>query len=118
VRVDADAKIKRLGGRVQVIQDRIAITKENRARLVEAIETALRFGKGQVNAIPISDHRPVRRSLGDESPITDHIPFSTGWHCAYCDLDICGLRPGFSVSTIHWEHVRSVVASVARFQST
>jgi excinuclease ABC subunit A len=89
VRVDADAKIKRLGGRVQVIQDRIAITKENRARLVEAIETALRFGKGQVNAIPISDHRPVRRSLGGgESPITDHIPFSTGWHCAYCDLDI------------------------------
>ena len=104
VRVDAaDPKIKRLGVRVQVIQDRIAITEENRARLVEAIETAVRFGKGHVNVIPISenaqrstpntqrrtDHRPVRRSLGEGgSPITDHIPFSTGWHCAYCDLDI------------------------------
>src|SRR5213595_1227481 len=52
VRVDADSKIKRLGARVQVIQDRIAISEENRARLVEAIETALRFGKGKVNVIP------------------------------------------------------------------
>src|SRR5262249_24029584 len=49
---DADPKIKRLGARVQVIQDRVTITGENRARLVEAIETALRFGKGQVNVIP------------------------------------------------------------------
>src|SRR2546423_5670990 len=102
VRVDTDPKIKRLGARVQVIQDRIAITEENRPRLVEAIETALRFGKGQVNVIPIAenaqrstDHRPVRRSLGEGgSPITDHIPFSTGWHCAYCDLDIRPPTPG------------------------
>jgi excinuclease ABC subunit A len=118
VRVDAaDPKIKRLGVRVQVIQDRIAIGDETRARLVEAIETALRFGKGQVNVIPISenaqratpkgfasrlsntqhrtDHRAVRRSLGEGgSPITDHIPFSTGWHCAYCDLDIRGPTAG------------------------
>src|SRR5262249_46230337 len=49
VRVDDEPKIKRLGARVQVIQDRIAITDENRPRLVEAIETALRFGKGKIN---------------------------------------------------------------------
>ena len=49
VRVDdPNPKTKRLGARVQVVQDRIAITGENRTRLVEAIETALRFGKGQV----------------------------------------------------------------------
>src|ERR1700726_4846113 len=48
VRVDADPKkVKRLGARVQVIQDRISITQENRPRLVEAPETALRFGKGK-----------------------------------------------------------------------
>jgi excinuclease ABC subunit A len=105
VRVDdADPKIKRLGARVQVIQDRIAITQENRKRLIEAIETALRFGKGQINVIPIpenaqrstldtqrsTDHQIVRRSLGEGgSQITDHcFPFSTGWHCAHCDLDI------------------------------
>src|SRR6266481_710540 len=33
VRADGDVKIKRLGARVQVIQDRIAISEENRARL-------------------------------------------------------------------------------------
>src|SRR5205809_150797 len=49
MRVDVDPKIKRLGARVQVIQDRIAIREENRTRLVEAVETALRFGKGKIN---------------------------------------------------------------------
>jgi excinuclease ABC subunit A len=87
VRVDeADPKPKRLGTRVQVIQDRIAITEENRGRLIEAIETALRFGKGQVNVIPITGN--VQRRTDHGSQTTDHVPFSTGWHCAYCDLDI------------------------------
>ena len=86
VRVDADPKkTLRLGARVQVIQDRITISAENRARLVEAIETALRFGKGKINVIPVSGtaQRPI-----------DHIPFSTGWHCPHCDLDIRPPTPG------------------------
>ena len=87
VRVDeGDPKPKRLGTRVQVIQDRIAITAENRGRLIEAIETALRFGKGQVNVIPIAGNVQHRTNHGSQA--TDHVPFSTGWHCAYCDLDI------------------------------
>jgi excinuclease ABC subunit A len=87
VRVDeADPKTKRLGTRVQVIQDRIAITKENHGRLIEAIETALRFGKGQVNVIPIAGN--VQHRANHRSQTIDHVPFSTGWHCAYCDLDI------------------------------
>src|SRR4030095_6332424 len=49
VRVDEpNPKTKRLGTRVQVVQDRIAVTDEHRTRLVEAIESALRFGKGTV----------------------------------------------------------------------
>src|SRR5213595_184474 len=61
VRVDVDPKIKRLGARVQVIQDRVAVTEENRARLVEAIETALRCGKGKVNVIPVvADVSPAK----------------------------------------------------------
>jgi excinuclease ABC subunit A len=102
VRVDADSKIKRLGTRIQVIQDRIAIAEENRARLVEAIETALRFGKGKVNVIGIPETgnlKPERLETSDEklsgirSPVSE-IPFSTGWHCAYCDLDIRPPTPG------------------------
>ncbi len=110
VRVDAEPKFKRLGARVQVIQDRIANSEENRPRLTEAIETALRFGKGKINIIALSEnaqrtthnaqrstnHGPVRRSLGEGgSAITDHhLPFSTGWHCAHCDLDVRSPTPG------------------------
>src|SRR5436190_13602847 len=93
VRVDVDPKIKRLGAQVQVIQDRIAIGEENRARIAEAIETALRFGKGKINVIAISEN--AQHSTDQESPITNHeFPFSIGWHCAYCDLDIRPPTPG------------------------
>jgi excinuclease ABC subunit A len=86
VRVDdPNPKIKSLGVRVQVVQDRIPITGENRTRLVEGIETALRFCKGQVNVIPVEDG--VSPSAADAATTTV-IPFSTGWHCAWCDLDI------------------------------
>jgi excinuclease ABC subunit A len=88
IRVDADKKIKRLGARVQVIQDRIAVTEANWARLVEAIETALRFGKDKINVIALD-------SGGSQlsTPNSQH-PYSTGWHCAHCDLDIRPPTPG------------------------
>ena len=90
VRVDdPNRKTKRLGARVQVVQDRIAITGENRTRLVEAIETALRFGKGQVNVIPVEAGVSLAISkTATDSVTTTVLPFSTGWHCAWCDLDI------------------------------
>src|SRR5205809_4161339 len=99
VRVDADSKIKRLGARVQVIQDRITVAEENRARLVEAIETALRFGKGKVNVIPPAVGAAVSparsKATADRAAITGSaMPFSTGWHCAHCDLDIRPPTPG------------------------
>src|SRR5437762_3087050 len=100
VRVDTGAKVERLGARVQVIQDRIAVTEENRARLTEAIETALRFGKGKINVVAISENAQLptsnaRRSTDPQSPITNHEhPFSTGWHCAHCDLDVRPPTPG------------------------
>src|SRR5438552_8855809 len=102
VRTDTNPKIKRLGARVQVLQDRIAITEENRVRLVEAIETAVRFGKGKVNVIPLSENaeRPTPHAehrTSDQSAIRNPqsaMPFSTGWHCAWCDLDIRPPTPG------------------------
>jgi excinuclease ABC subunit A len=89
VRVDDDPKKSlRLGARVQVIQDRIEISGKNRARLIEAIETALRFGKGKVNVVAIGGEH--------SSLVTPHssLPFSTSWHCAHCDLDIRPSTPG------------------------
>ena len=79
-RLDESPKIKRLPAIVSVIQDRVTLNDESRARLTEAIETALRFGKGKIDfRLPTSDFR---------------LPFSTGWHCAHCDLDIAPPSPG------------------------
>ncbi len=82
VRVDEPlpAALKWLPARVAVLQDRVAVTKENRARLSEAIETALRFGKGRVAIVTTGDGR--------------EFPFSSGWHCPRCDLDIAPPTPG------------------------
>ncbi|MEY2547165.1 MAG: excinuclease subunit, partial [Verrucomicrobiota bacterium] len=76
VRVDVDPKKLKLGARVQVIQDRIVINRDNRARFTEALEIALRFGKDRINIVDLDSKQ-------------EH-PFSTGWHCAHCDID---LRP-------------------------
>src|SRR5437868_3442912 len=94
IRVDDDPKKSlRLGARVQVIQDRIAITPENRARLVEAIETALRFGKGKVNVVPVEAGPSPAKIAADPASSAIH-PFSIGWHCAHCDIDIRPPSPG------------------------
>src|SRR6516225_8965076 len=47
LRTDSPGQVKRLPPIVAVIQDRIIVDESNRARLVEAIEHALRYGKGQ-----------------------------------------------------------------------
>src|SRR5438876_10611903 len=98
VRVDADPKkVKRLGARVQVVQDRIAITEENRTRLVEALETALRFGKGKVNIVAVeavvSATNQTNAARTAATTVSEH-PFSTGWHCPHCDVDIRPPTPG------------------------
>ena len=97
VRVDTESKIKRLGARVQVIQDRIAITDENRTRLTEAIEIALRFGKDRINVVELEGRASARPGTSGSSSLRDTAaehPYSTGWHCAHCDLDIRPPTPG------------------------
>ncbi len=78
-RVDEPAGIARLPSTVFVIQDRMALAAENHSRLCEAIETALRFGKGKMTAVLQSKDAVV--------------PFSLGWHCAHCDIDIAAPTP-------------------------
>src|SRR5947207_3525297 len=58
----------------------------DKARVVEAIEAALRVGNGKVNVFMGTDHefsgddRPEKRGL---SPV---LRFSTDLHCAHCDI--------------------------------
>ena len=113
VRVDADPKFKRLGARVQVIQDRIAISEENRARLVEAIETALRFGKGKINVVPLSGKPTCTPTINDAANHGRHYRVrnyhSPSAGIAPTAISTFGrLHPGCSVSIIHSARVRNV----------
>ena len=67
--------------------------------LTEAIETALRFGKGKINVIPFRVEARcaagILKNAADTAAATGReFPFSTGWHCAHCDLDIRPPTPG------------------------
>jgi excinuclease ABC subunit A len=80
VRTDTTHEIKRLPALVFAIQDRTTVEESNRSRLMEAIEQALKYGKGQLNIVALD-------------PIEEY-PFSTGWHCPYCDIEIRSPSPG------------------------
>jgi excinuclease ABC subunit A len=79
VRVDeAEAFGKRqLPGQVHVVQDRVTISQENAPRMSEALETALRFGKGRVTLVPVAEKTQAQP-----------LHFSTARHCAQCDVDL------------------------------
>jgi len=86
-RTDQPPTVQRLPAIVRVIQDRVTLSADNQTRLFEAIEAALRLGRGQLAVIP--DDK--KQSPGD---YTDIMPFSTGWHCAHCDIEIAPPVPG------------------------
>ena len=79
-RTDAAPAVKRLPALVRVIQDRITFAPVNASRITEAVEAALRFGKGMIFLIRESDGREC--------------PYSSGWHCPHCDIGITPPSPG------------------------
>ena len=79
-RTDGEASLKKLPSVVRVIQDRIAAEAGDRNRITEAVETAMRLGKGRVELI--------------EAATGEIFPHSSGWHCARCDREIRPPSPG------------------------
>ena len=71
------------GYKLEVIQDRVRVTHDNRARLAEDIEAALKYGRGMIRIYPVDEH-------GETQP--GH-RFSTEFHCAECDLRYRELKP-------------------------
>jgi excinuclease ABC subunit A len=59
---------------IEVIQDRVAFAADNRSRVVEALETALKVGNGKLS---------VRLADDPDGAI---FKFSARRHCAHCDL--------------------------------
>ena len=67
---------------LEVVQDRLRLGGAERARVIEAIEAALKFGQGRVNIHPLAEAAPP--------PPSSFIPhpwkYSTDLHCPDCDI--------------------------------
>ena len=64
------------GNVIEVVQDRLRLSEDNRGRLVEALAHALDKGHGTVAVYPLDDNREPGRPWR----------FSSGLHCAHCDI--------------------------------
>jgi len=79
-RADEEPRFERLPATVLVIQDRVACAEASQARLSEAVETSVRLGKHRLTLI--------------DPDSGETYPYSIGWHCAHCDIDIRQPTPG------------------------
>ncbi|MGD8930979.1 MAG: excinuclease ABC subunit UvrA [Chromatiales bacterium] len=61
---------------IEVVQDRLRLSKENRSRLVEALELALDKGHGKCAVYPLDQNRVPGQPW----------KYSSGLHCAHCDI--------------------------------
>src|SRR5690606_4281669 len=62
--------------RIEVVQDRFRFGNAERARVIEAIEAALKVGKGHVYVYVVNDEGATR----------DCWRYSAGLHCAHCNI--------------------------------
>lgn len=87
IRTDEPASMKgrKLPAIVLVVQDRVTLESKQKARLSEAIEAALRLGKGQLTVLLDSGAHTADSTL---------LSFSTDWRCADCDLKLPAPTPG------------------------
>ncbi len=65
------------GSRIEVVQDRLRLDREQPGRLLEALELALEKGHGQCAVYPLDEQREPGEPW----------KFSSGLHCAHCDID-------------------------------
>jgi len=74
---------------LHVVQDRLRIAGAARARVIEAIEAALRVGQGRVDVHPHIDEEPRSSAVVDKVASAASVfpwRFSTDLHCADCDV--------------------------------
>ncbi len=64
-------------GTLEVVQDRLRLSDDNRPRITEALEIALKTGDGHVRVIELDDQRAPKRQWR----------FSSHLHCAECDIE-------------------------------
>jgi len=65
------------GATLHVIQDRLQLTEDNRGRLTEALEAAMKVGHGRVD---------VHVQWEQPHPLPETWRFSADLHCPRCDI--------------------------------
>jgi excinuclease ABC subunit A len=68
---------------LRVVQDRVLVSTKNRARLAEAVESALRHGQGQMQVFGINSlvsNGVAKKPSGD---VADELRFASTWVCPY-----------------------------------
>src|SRR6185295_3862350 len=73
---------ERAGKSLEVVQDRLRMGNAERARVIEALEAALRVGNGRVDVQVVADE--AQADAHHDSHAT--WKFSTSLHCAQCDI--------------------------------
>jgi excinuclease ABC subunit A len=78
----------RTGSRLEVVQDRFRLSAAERARVIEALEAALRVGQGKVSIHPLAEggESDSVRTPGPGSRAAAPWKYSTALHCPDCDI--------------------------------
>src|SRR5215813_2786531 len=71
----------RNGGTLEVVQDRIRMGSAERARVIEALESALKVGRGRVNVHGVAEPEAARPASAATT-----WRFSADLHCPDCDI--------------------------------
>jgi excinuclease ABC subunit A len=71
--------------RMEVVQDRFRMSSAERARVIEALEAALRVGNGHVNVYWVTEGDALAPSPSSLAPAKPW-KFSTALHCPDCDI--------------------------------
>ncbi len=70
-------------GKLEIVQDRFRLGNVDRGRVIDALEAALRVGRGRVNVrVPSPQTSPAEAGQGAETVWR----FSSDLHCADCDI--------------------------------
>ena len=74
-------------GEVEVVQDRLRLPNSDRARVMEALEAALRVGRGRLRVYPLRDSSAARDPATiDTAEALETWHYSNSLHCAACDI--------------------------------
>ncbi len=106
---------RKLPAQLFVVQDRVTLDPKSKSRLSEALEAALRFGKGHVTcvmepsaqcSVPSTQSRAAKSKTQNCELSTEHSSsaatstsilqksFSTDWSCADCSITLPAPTPG------------------------